>query len=307
MSTSNYISRNCPKCGHTQLDFKKKVKSARPLEKMNYDDSKKYFLGFFRYQQPFFTYIECVNCELLYSPIYFNQSQLNELYYSMPDNLAGEAEVVIGKTQSKYLDYLNVIGRNLTLLEIGSDIGLITREFIRRFDTKKVVAIEPNKNVHHRFKNNFESQQSIEFEVFSSMDELDTNFNVDVVIGSHVFDHMIDPVRYLSRITRALKVHGSILIIVHDEKSLLRKIMGKKWPPFCPQHPHLFNAKTISSLLLDLGFSEIKVNKTTNWFSLRYLIKSFGSIFGLNLDILILDKLQIPLKLGNMAVVAIKA
>ena len=224
----------------------------------------------------------------------------------MPDNLAGEAEAVIGKTQSKYLDYLNVTGDNLTLLEIGTDIGLVTREFMRRFDTTKVIAIEPNKSVHHRFRKNLESQQSIELEVFSTIDELITDIKVDVVIGSHVFDHLIDPVKFLSRITSVLKKNGSILIIVHDEKSLLRKILGKKWPPFCPQHPHLFNEKTISDLLLDLGFSDIKVNKSTNWFSMRFLIKSLGSIFGINLDLLIFDNLHIPLKLGNIAIVAIK-
>jgi SAM-dependent methyltransferase len=306
LNLENYITRDCPNCGHTRHDSVRKVMSARPLEKMSWEEAKKYFVGF-RFQQPFFTYVECRNCSLLYCPTYFNQKQLDELYRSMPDNLAGETEEVIGRTQSKYIDYLNLGGLSLTLLEIGSDIGLVTKEFVRRFDTSKVIAIEPNKDVHTRFKDNVANQGLIEIELFEDIVKFKSSAEVDVVIGIHVFDHLIDPVEYLKRILGLLKVNGSILIIVHDEKSLLRKILNKKWPPFCPQHPHLFNSRTITNLLKRLGFKDIKVSKTTNWFSLRHLIKLFGTIFGLKLDFLILDKLQIPLKLGNMAIVAKKA
>ena len=306
LNLENYIIRDCPNCGHTQHDSVRKVMSARPLEKMSWQEAKKYFVGF-RFQQPFFTYVECSNCSLLYCPTYFNQKQLDELYRSMPDNLAGETEEVIGRTQSKYIDYLNLGGLSLTLLEIGSDIGLVTKEFVRRFDTNKVIAIEPNKDVHTRFKDNVAKQGLIKIELFEDIDKFKSSAEVDVVIGIHVFDHLIDPVEYFKRILGLLKVNGTILIIVHDEKSLLRKILNKKWPPFCPQHPHLFNSSTITNLLKSLGFKDIKVSKTTNWFSLRHLIKLFGTIFGLKLDFLILDKLQIPLKLGNMAIVAKKA
>ena len=305
-NSENYINRNCPNCGQSHEDSVRKVESARPLEKMSWVDAKKYFVGF-RFQQPFFTYKECRKCSLLYCPTYFNQIQLDELYSSMPDNLAGEAEETIGRTQSQYINYLNLDDKSLTLLEIGADIGLVTKEFIRKFDTQKVIAIEPNKEVHHRFRQNISEKGSIETEIFEDISNLNPNVEIDAVIGIHVFDHLIDPVGYLNKIIGMLKINGSILIIVHDEKSILRKILNKKWPPFCPQHPHLFNPKTITSLLKSMGFKDIEVSKTTNWFSLRHLVKIFGTIFGIKLDFLILDKLQIPLKLGNMSIVAKKA
>jgi hypothetical protein len=305
VESNGYITRDCPNCGHSRNNFLRKVESSRPLEKMNWDEAKKYFVGF-RFKQPFFTYIECASCNLLYCPTYFNQSQLNELYGSMPDNLAGESEEIIGKTQRKYIDYLSSKCKGLTLLEIGADIGLVTKEFIRRFDTHKVIAIEPNKDVHQRFKDNLKSKDKIDAQIYTDINEITTAIDTDVVIGIHVFDHLIEPNQYLKTLNELMRADGNILIIVHDEKSLLSKILQSKWPPFCPQHPHLFNSKTLSKILIDLGFSEIKSYKTTNWFSIGHVVKLMGTIFGIKLELSVLDRIQLPLKLGNMAVTAKK-
>ena len=305
VESNSYITRDCPNCGHTRNSFLRKVESSRPLEKMNWDEAKKFFVGF-RFKQPFFTYIECAGCNLLYCPVYFNQSQLNELYGSMPDNLAGESEEIIGKTQRKYIDYLNLKDKGLTLLEIGADIGLVTKEFISRFDTNKIIAIEPNKDVHKRFKDNLKSIDKIDTEIYTDLSEITNKIEANAVIGIHVFDHLIEPNQYLDKLNKLMTLNGSILIIVHDEKSLLSKMLRSKWPPFCPQHPHLFNSKTLSKILIDLGFSDIKSHKTTNWFSLGHVVKLVGTIFGIKLEFSFLDRIQLPLKLGNMAVTAKK-
>jgi hypothetical protein len=297
-----YITRDCPNCGNSRNDFKKKVNSARPLENMKWNDAKEFFVGF-RFRQPFFTYVECGKCSLLYCPAYFNQKQLDELYGSMPDNLAGENEEIVGKTQRKYINYLPQRTGYTKLLEIGSDIGLVTSEFMSKFKTSKVIVIEPNKDVHERFKKNI-SKFNTELKIYSDLRDVNKSEDSDVVIGIHVFDHIISPIDYLKELTGLMSDKSHLLIIVHNEKSLLRNLLRSKWPPFCPQHPHLFSPLTISKILLDLGFKGIEVHKTTNWFSLRHVIKLFGTILGIKLDFRFLDKANLPLKLGNMAVVA---
>lgn len=297
-----YITRDCPNCGNSRNDFKKKVKSARPLENMMWDEAKEFFVGF-RFRQPFFTYVECGGCSLVYCPTYFNQNQLNELYGSMPDNLAGESEVIVSKTQRKYIKYLPQREEFTKLLEIGSDIGIVTSEFVRKFKTSKVIAIEPNKDVHERFKKNI-SKFNTELKIYNDLRDVNKSEEPDVVIGIHVFDHIINPIDYFKELTGLMSDKSHMLIIVHNEKSLLRNLLRSKWPPFCPQHPHLFSPQTISKILQDLGFEEIEVYKTTNWFSLRHIIKLFGTILGIKLDFRFLDKANLPLKLGNMAVIA---
>ena len=297
-----YITRDCPNCGNSRLDYKKKVKSARPLENMKWDEAKEFFVGF-RFRQPFFTYVECGKCSLLYCPTYFNQKQLDELYGSMPDNLAGENEEVVGKTQRNYIKYLPKRNEDISLLEIGSDIGLVTGEVLRRFSTSKVVAIEPNKDVHRRFLNNL-SQFNAKTTIYEDINQVENSDKSNTIVGIHVFDHIIEPITYIKNLINLMLPGTQILIIVHNESSLLRQILGKKWPPFCPQHPHLFSPKTITKILESLNFVDIKVHKTTNWFSVRHVIKLIGTIFGLKIEAKLFDYVNLPLKLGNMAIVA---
>lgn len=297
-----YITRDCPICGNSRNDFKKKINSARPLENMKWDEAKKFFVGF-RFRQPFFTYVECGKCSLLYCPTYFNQKQLDELYGSMPDNLAGENEKVVGKTQRNYIKYLPKRNEDISLLEIGSDIGLVTGEVLRRFSTSKVVAIEPNKDVHERFLTNL-SQFNAKITIYEDINQVENSDKSNTIVGIHVFDHIIEPITYFKKLINLISPGSQILIIVHNENSLLRKILGKKWPPFCPQHPHLFSPKTIINVLENLDFINIKIHKTTNWFSIRHVIKLAGTIFGFKVEAKLLENMNLPIKLGNMAIIA---
>lgn len=295
--------RDCPNCNDSKNLAKKEVVSKRPLEQMEWNEAKKYFVGF-RFNQPFFTYYRCNKCRILYCPYYFNQDQLNFLYSSMPDNLAGEKIEIVGKTQKKYVSYLSKNRKSNFLLEIGSDIGIVTSEFTNKFKTEVIYAVEPNQNVHETLKMNIEEVSSSQLKIVSNLEEIDGNLRFDVVIGIHVFDHLLNPKKYLKQVFNMMKNNSELLIIVHNESSFLRNFLKEKWPPFCPQHPHLFNPNTITKILNEIGFDEIKVKKTTNWFSLRHVIKLIGTIFGLKLDFKIFDYIQLPFKLGNMAIVA---
>ena len=172
-----------------------------------------------------------------------------------------------------------------------------------KFKTSKVIAIEPNKDVHERFKTNI-SKFDTSLEIYNDLREVNKSGDSDAVIGIHVFDHIIDPINYFKKLIGLMSDESHLLIIVHNEKSLLRNLLRSKWPPFCPQHPHLFSPPTISKILQEIGFEGIEVYKTTNWFSLRHVVKLFGTILGIKLDFRFLDKANLPLKLGNMAVVA---
>jgi hypothetical protein len=98
-----------------------------------------------------------------------------------------------------------------------------------------------------------------------------------------------------------------IAIVVHNEKSLLSKILKNKWPPFCLQHPQLFNKRTLSSLLLKADWLVINSKPTTNWFTLEHFISMGISLFGLNLKLnRFIPKTPIPIRFGNMIVIAVK-
>ena len=301
---SDWIKRNCPSCGLDNLPKYPEVKSPLSAESLSFAEVSKLFIGI-RKDQVFFSYYRCKSCKLLFCPWYFSQSQLDELYAIMPDNSMGNEKKALLKTQRSYVKKLSKdIHKVKSYLEIGPDIGLVANRIIEKFNPDRSLLIEPNLNIHEELKKN--TSDGSEVRVAISLIDSDS-YNPDLTVGVHVYDHLLLPSIELRDIFEKSDNKSTIAIVIHNESSFLRKILNKKWPPFCLQHPQIYNKKTIKNLLIQCGWSEIKISTTTNWYYLDNLLKLASNIIGLN-DKLVswVPKFQVPVKLGNIIVVARK-
>jgi len=123
----------------------------------------------------------------------------------------------------------------------------------------------------------------------------------------HVLDHLIEPRKFLESISSISSPAAELFIVVHNENSLLRKILKDRWVLFCLQHPQIFNINTITSLLTGTRFRNIRIQKTYNWITLKQAGKIFESISILPSNATrVLPNIAIPVKLGNFAVSAQK-
>ena len=217
----------------------------------------------------------------------------------MPDNLLGEDKSIISRTQSGYVKQIaRRVSQVDTYLEIGPDIGLVTNSIVKRFHPKTVMLFEPNLSVHSQLELSAKPTKSIK--IYS-----DTNFSEshkpDLTVGVHVYDHLLDPLEELRNLFNSSASKSSIAIVVHNEKSVLRKLLNSKWPPFCLQHPQLYSRKTLKNLLERAGWQNITFKSTVNWFSLDHFVKTGASVLGLNPKyFFFVPKIQIPFRLGNM-------
>jgi hypothetical protein len=129
--------------------------------------------------------------------------------------------------------------------------------------------------------------------------------SISAVVMIHVLDHLIEPAETLRRMSKKLKPGALLLLVTHDERSLLAKLAGPRWPAFCLQHPQLYNPKSMRALLERLGFRSVKTDKTYNHFPLMYLAKHLLWALGIKVGSLPLqDKFALPLKLGNIVTLA---
>jgi hypothetical protein len=216
---------------------------------MSFDELREYFIGI-RNEQVFFSYYRCQNCLLLFCPYYFSSTQLDSLYAEMPDNLLGAEKSVAERTQIGYFRWIKKnIRKNIeSYLELGPDIGLITGAVVRDMNPKSLILVEPNILMHGKLQSLETNKNSIKL----ARNLADVKYqNVDLTIGIHVFDHLIDPLEQLNSIFRMTTSNGYIGIVVHDESSILRRILGQKWPPFCLQHPQIYNKKSIENFNKD--------------------------------------------------------
>lgn len=301
MNTS-YISRDCPICGSNEPAAE--VWSSIKAEQSDYSILKDIWNGFFK-EKMIFTYSRCGKCKTLYCKKFFSNDQLSELYSQMPANMDEVPLAALKKTQRGYFNFLK---KNSSLsgnfLEVGPDIGLFTENCIKSANYKKYWLFEPNISV----KKNLESvAKNKEFSIVHEMFDfkcLPEN-SIDTAVFIHVMDHLIDPLIYLKSLESKLKKGSKILIVTHDEKSILRKIFKLKWPAFCLQHPQLYNMETTKNLLGECNFRIISQNKTKNYFKISFLLKHFLWAIGVKINhVPDFFGLTIGLKLGNIITIA---
>jgi hypothetical protein len=76
--------------------------------------------------------------------------------------------------------------------------------------------------------------------------------------------------------------------------------MGPKWPPFCLQHPQLFNPQTQKKLFAKSGWELLEVKRSTNWYHMKYFVSMVASILGISTAISkIFPNIEFPIRLGN--------
>jgi hypothetical protein len=302
---THWLKRTCPSCGSNDIDAKSSVKAAHIADDMSFEEVAEFWRGF-RKDSCFFTFSRCQKCGLLYCQNYFTEEQLQSLYSNMGDNSAGVADTVLEKTQRGYYSYLSDYGFDTqgSYLELGPDTGLLTKNFAQA-GVLAISLIEPNHEVRQELLDSTIPCEKVE--ILSDLNQLDPDSKFSTISGIHVFDHLVNLQPEFERIASLSQPNAKILIVVHDESSILRRILRKKWPPFCLQHPQLFNPKTISNSLRLAGFENIEVQKSTNWFPIRHVGMMVSSLFGMhNGWVRVLPSKEVPLRLGNMVVAASK-
>lgn len=290
------IERACPLCGADCSSMKPEISSARPAEVLSVDELRSLFLGI-RRDQVFFSYVRCSGCDLLYCPVFFSSATLGLLYEEMPDNTSVAGLPATALTQRRYVTLLNQSRVKNHLLDIGSDIGLLGEAFLERYGGE-VSCVEPNKTVWPEIGKRLGEDTRI----FETVDDVPKNLELTAMSAVHVIDHLLDPRDYLVKLRKQASQHTELLIVVHNEKSVLRKLMGRKWPPFCLQHPQIFNSATLSRLLVKSGWDEVGKGLTTNYVSPSIAAaQTMAILFGMKpLKKIPLSSFVVPVLTGNL-------
>lgn len=269
-----------------------------------YEDLVSQWNGFFK-EKSIFTYARCRGCGLLFAPTFFHPEQLARLYAQMPPNMD---EVPVSALKATQRGYYEALKRHSPLeggyLEVGPDVGYFTENCAREGRFSKYWLLEPNLAVEGALA---KAVQGHDFEIvkdmfgFSKIPERSASAAVMV----HVLDHLLDPVSTLRQLRRAMTDNGTLLIVTHNEGSLLRKLIGNSWPAFCLQHPQIYNPRSIRRLLGEAGFDVLEISRTVNHFEVRFLVKHLLWALGWKVKrVPSFWGMVLGLKLGNMLTLA---
>lgn len=300
---SSFTIRACPSCGCNEGETAVTPDGLR-AEDATDKQLAEHWAGFFK-EKTFFSYRRCAKCGLLYCPVFPAGEQLQTLYGCMADNTAGIPVAMSTKTQRGYFDLLRRWS-DLTgdYLEVGPDIGLFTRFCVEEGHFSKFWLYEPNREAHAVLGAKLDRAA---FEISREMFSYDAvpSAQVHVAVMIHVLDHLLDPVSVLKQLRRTLTPGARLLVVTHDESSVLAKVAGRSWPAYCLQHPQVFRPQSITRLLREAGFEVLKITKTSNHFPVGFLLRHFFWLFKSRFPPLaLLERMPVALKLGNMATIA---
>lgn len=306
-TTDGYLRRwRCPLCGDEQAPAIL-VASDPPAERLAPDELGEFLSGYAS-RRVFFTYGRCRTCGLVYCPVYFSEPQLGALYGQQPENMGDAPLWARQRTQAGYCQLLRKHGAMTgTYLELGCDIGLLAELCAGAGRFERFWLYEPNRETHGEVRARLAGHDvSLRTAAFSAVDLPAATVSTAVMV--HVLDHLLEPVAVMMAVARALQPGGVALIVTHDVRSALARVLGRRWPPFTLQHPQLFSAATLTRVVKAAGLEPVEVVRTVNHFPLMHLVRAFVAVLGGPGGVLARhDGPAVPLRLGNIAMVARKA
>lgn len=303
MEDPKYQLRLCPTCRTAPTD-NSTVRCEVPAESSSFGNLIPYWNGLYS-RRTFFSYVRCGVCRLLFSKEYFSSEQLTHLYRQMPANMEEVPKEALRATQNGYFKFIENIEVDFgNYLELGPDIGIFTEICANQKNFNKYFLIEPNEGVADELSAKLESKNFTIIQDFSSLDEIPEK-SLSLVVMIHVLDHLLDPTETLRTIKTKMMRGGVLLLVTHNELSLLSRVTRTRWPAYCLQHPQLFNPRSIKEILSRTGFKLESVRRTTNFFTLSFLLRNILWLFGIRKSLNHnLFRKTVGLKLGNILSIA---
>lgn len=151
----------------------------------------------------------------------------------------------IRKRAQRILYELLMINKNIkSLIDIGCGAGFMLDEFRRKIDI--VVGVEPSKKLASFAARNFDLKIVNEYFSFATLKKLDRKF--DVVVLSHIIEHLENPIEFFTMIKSLLTKNGIIYVETPNVLSWLAKIEGKNYTFLTPEdHVCLYSKKALNN------------------------------------------------------------
>jgi len=297
-----YVNRNCPICGSDN--------DSQVYAEANFDETKLDHYSFASRKYPEFMHyrlVICPVCELLYATHIPQNDWLNGAYVQAQYDSGKESYYAARTYRKHFLRILSNLPDKKSALDIGAGNGSFL-EYLQEAGFDQIEGIEPSEAPIEAAKADI--KKLIKRSVFSPNSFSPSHYSL--ITCFQTLEHMDHINDVFASVNRSLKPGGAFLVVIHDYRSYLSKIIGTKSPIFDIEHLQLFSAKSIQYVFNTTGFKAISVNSISNCYPLHYWIKLLPLGTSLKAGLISLLKkiyighIPISLKVGNMVAVGYK-
>jgi len=212
-----------------------------------------------------FSVVKCCNCGLArtYPPPFINDETADvhissTEYYSVlkdKESYIDPAERIIKAIRRRK--------RSGTLLDIGCGVGILLEVANKKYGYQGV-----GLEINHEAAEYGKEKLGVKIISGSIRDVLAENNKFDIVVLSHILEHIVEPIKFLEMTRQVLKSSGIIAVEVPDFRGFIPQVLtirGKYWYGFQPtQHVWQFTHVTLEDILKKAGFMILDTYRNKN-------------------------------------------
>lgn len=293
--------RSCPVCGATEhTHFADERIDAAQVSDFTYASRK----------QPEFMclrLVRCCNCDLVYAPSPPDSSFLSSAYAEAAFDSGDEAQCAAESYARALTPYLSRIPHRRGAVDVGAGSGPLL-PWLCDAGFQPVIGIEPSRAAINA------APASVRPLLREGMfaPELLGGVRPSLICSFMTLEHMSDPGAFVRAAYTMLEPGGMIAVVVHNWQGALNRLLGLRSPIIDVEHLQLFSPGAVSTLLKGAGFQSVEVQSISNSYPLRYWLRLTPLPRGLKaaadamLDRLVLTKLKLPMRVGNLLAVGSK-
>ena len=260
---ANLALRPCPVCGSTD--------EADEMYPQRLDLSRVDAMSYSSRKEPEYMSLRmvvCPGCELLYAPRVPSSSFLAGAYAETEYDSDAEARYAAASYAESLHGLLERLPDRDSALEIGAGNGSFLAH-LRQMGFAQVTGIEPSRNAANAATPDL--RPLIRIESFDAAKLPHAHFSL--IVANQTLEHVEDPYRLLSAIRSLLKPGGAVMIVSHNYRHWLMRLMGARSPIVDIEHLQVFSPGSLTSALVRTGFAVPEVKPFKNRYPLHYWVR----------------------------------
>jgi len=251
-----------------------------------------------------FDIVKCENCGLIYLNPRPTKKEIEKYYPKeyKPYQSKDEKSEKSRKTSNIFYKVMRFLAGKKSITGINEifdkilegkvlDLGCGSGELLKELKEKgfECYGVEMDKNaVEICRKNNL---KVIQGDIQEYIKKINAKF--DVIILSHVLEHLYNPSFVIREISRILADDGVFIIAIPSADSLMFNLFKSKWHSIdSPRHLYLFSTKTLSSLLQKYNLA---IEEKHNYITYTEIAGTLYYFFGKKLKLLFYNKFSLVL------------
>jgi SAM-dependent methyltransferase len=255
--------RACPVCGDSDASHERYPERIDPsrLGALSYSSRKEP-------ERLNLRMVVCSGCELLYAPQVPSTGYLERAYADTGFDGAGEARHAAASYAEALHAQLTELPDRRSALEIGTGNGALL-EHLSAMGFAEIMGIEPSIAAVRDAAP--EMRPLIRIGSFDPSGLPASHFSL--LIANQTIEHVAEPLALLASARALLKPGGLLMMVSHDYRHPLMRLLGRRAPIIDIEHLQVFSRASLAFALDRAGFAEARIAPFANRYPLHYWVR----------------------------------